>query len=436
MSCLSPVFSIYGVGGDVLKSAGSGAAGLFLFGIGTAVVWALVYAELGAAYPYAGGDYVGVGSILGPSAGFASLAAWAVTAGPAIALEAQVIATYVVDLTSTVAPTIIAYVALTAAVAIALMNVRTSAAVTGLFLGIEMLTVLILIGAGMAHPTRNLGVVLAYPTAINDAGKLTLVSAATLALGAVTAAYDTIGGNQAIGFGEELQNPHRNMGRVIVLAGLIGAVTTALPIIMVVLSAGDLLRVLRSPAPFSAFVSAAVGPTAARVLSAVVVVAVFNALIAQIMFSARLYFSIGRDAILSHGINRMLARVHPQSGAPRGATIVVALFAGGCCLLPTHILIVFLQGLVTYTLALVCLAVLVGRRRGLTGQSGYWKSPLFPLAPMVGLCLAVAFCVADIMDAGAGRPSVLILGAVIVVAVLWYHWVLKQRPGGWAPRLD
>src|ERR1700722_3967221 len=63
LSCLSPVLSIYGVGSDVLLHAGTGAAGMFLVGIGVALVWAVVYAELGSAYPYAGGDYVGVGSI-------------------------------------------------------------------------------------------------------------------------------------------------------------------------------------------------------------------------------------------------------------------------------------------------------------------------------------------------------------------------------------
>src|SRR5580698_11340641 len=85
LSCLSPVLSIYGAGSDVLLHAGTGAAGMFICGIGVAVVYAAVYAELGSAYPYAGGDYVGVGSIVGPWAGFASLTIWAVTAGPATA---------------------------------------------------------------------------------------------------------------------------------------------------------------------------------------------------------------------------------------------------------------------------------------------------------------------------------------------------------------
>ena len=79
LSCLSPVFSVYGIGGDVLQHAGTGAAALFLIGIAAAVVWAVIYAELGSAYPYAGGDYVAVGTILGPWAGFASLTIWVAT---------------------------------------------------------------------------------------------------------------------------------------------------------------------------------------------------------------------------------------------------------------------------------------------------------------------------------------------------------------------
>ena len=109
LSCLSPVFSIYGVGSDVLLHAGTGAAGMFICGIGVALVWAVVYAELGSAYPYAGGKYVGVGSILGPWAGVASLTIWAVTQGPVIAFLAKTIAIYVSDLSPAAPPMIVTF---------------------------------------------------------------------------------------------------------------------------------------------------------------------------------------------------------------------------------------------------------------------------------------------------------------------------------------
>jgi hypothetical protein len=52
---------------------------------------------------------------------------------------------------------------------------------------------------------------------------------------------------------------------------------------------------------------------------------------------------------------------------------------------------------------------------------------------MVGLCVALVFGVADLFDADDGRPSILILGSVLLLALVWY--VLKRRAGGWAPKL-
>jgi amino acid transporter len=435
MSCLSPVLSIYGVGSDVLLRAGTGAAGMFIVGIGVALVWAIVYAELGSAYPYAGGDYVGVGSILGPWAGFASLTVWAVTAGPTIAFLARTIASYVSDLAPAASPLIVTFAALAAAAAVALLAVRTSAVVTGIFLGIEMLAVGALIAVGLWHPTRSLAEVLAHPVTLGAAGTLVPVAMGAMALAGVSAAYATAGGNQAIAFGEELAEPHRHMGRVILIAGLIGAFATAVPVIVVVISAPDLASMLRSPAPFSAFVASVAGPAAGRALSAGVILAVFNALIVQIMFSARLFFSFGRDEIFNPAVNTLLARVHRASGAPRAATWFVSLIAALCCLLDTHLLVVFISGLTVYSLGLVSYAVLIGRSRQLTGQPGYWRSMLFPAAPLLGLVLAVVFGIADLVDADAGRPSLLLLGAMIAAGLLWHHLVLRRRPGGWAPKV-
>ena len=436
LSCISPVFSIFGVGADIVQHAGTGTAGLFLLGIGAAVVWAAVYAELGSAYPYAGGDYVGVGTILGSWAGFASLALWTITTGPAIAMEANIISVYVRDITSVVAPPFVTAISLAAAIAIAMLAVRKSAVMTGIFLSIEMIAVFVLIWAGLKEPARSFGSMLAHPVVMDGSGALVAASFGTLALSAVTVVFDSVGGNEAIGFGEELQNPHRNMGTAIVLSGIISALTIALPIICLLIGSKDLLSVLSSPAPFTEFLSSAIGPTAGRILSAAVALAIFNALIVQIMWSARLFFSLGRDNIFPRFINALLARVHRPSGAPRGATLVVGAFGGACCLLQTHVLIIFDQGLISFTLTLVCFAVLVGRRKGLTGRSGYWQSPLFPLAPVLGLILAACSCIAALLDREAGRPSILLMGAIVAAAVLWHHFVLRRRPGGWTPRLE
>jgi amino acid transporter len=225
------------------------------------------------------------------------------------------------------------------------------------------------------------------------------------------------------------------MGRVVIAACLIGAGATALPIIAAVLSVRDLHAVFSSPAPFAAFVTEAAGPWASRALSAAVALAIFNSTIVQLMMCARLYFSLGRDRLFPGPVNRLLAGVDERSGAPRAATLVLGAYAAGCCLLSAHVLLVFVTGLLVYGWSLVCLAVLVGRRRALTGQAGYWRAPLGPAAPLLGLAMTVVFIAADIADADAGRPSLIVLGLVVAAAVLWHQLVLKRRPGGWTPAL-
>jgi amino acid transporter len=191
---------------------------------------------------------------------------------------------------------------------------------------------------------------------------------------------------------------------------------------------------LRSPAPFAQYLSSALGAWAGPALSAGVALAIFNANIVQIMGAARLFFSLGRDGLFPKEMNRLLSHVDPKSGTPRTATLVVGAFSAACCFLTAHVLLVFLSGLLVYGWSLVCLAVLVGRLKGLTGRSGYWRSPVFPLAPILGLGMAVAFTVADLLDAEAGRPSVLLLGAVVLAALIWYVLVLRRR--GWKPQLS
>lgn len=435
MSALSPVLSIFGVGSDVLQHAGSAAAPLFLIGIGVAVVWALVYAELGSAYPYAGGDYVGVGTILGPWAAAITLAIWAATMGPQVAFQARTIATYVADVLPAAPTGVVTGVALAGAVGVALLTVRTGAVVTGLFLTIELVAVVVLTAAGLAHPAAHPQAIIAHPLVAGPGGLLIAPTVAALALAGVNTAYATVGGNQALYFGEELIEPHKRMGRVVVIACMVGAVCIAIPVIAVVLGAPDLAAVLRSPAPMAAFAAQTLGPAAGKALSACIALAIFNAVIVQIMMGARLYYSLGRDNVFSAPINRFLDRVDHRSGVPRRATLILAVFSAGCCLLSAHALLVFMNGLLVYGWSLVCLAVIIGRLRGKTGQPGYWRAPFGILAPLVGLALAAIFTVADIADPDAGRPSLLIMGAIVVAAALWSRLVLERRPGGWTPTL-
>lgn len=168
-------------------------------------------------------------------------------------------------------------------------------------------------------------------------------------------------------------------------------------------------------------------------MSGCVALAIFNALIASNMFYARIAFSMGRDGVLPGPASTWLGTIHSKTGVPRNATLAIGVASLACCSLSTHALVTFGTGLSIFALGLISCAVFAGRRKGLTGHHGHWRSPLFPIAPLMGLGLTVAFLVAALQDRDVGRPSVLLLASCIALAMLWYRFAL--RPRGWLPRL-
>ena len=66
MSALSPVLSVFIGGNAVLHIAGTGAALAFLLGGAFNVLFCLLYSEIAAAFPGAGGVYPSLTRLLGP----------------------------------------------------------------------------------------------------------------------------------------------------------------------------------------------------------------------------------------------------------------------------------------------------------------------------------------------------------------------------------
>ena len=69
-SALSPVVSFYVAGDTVLHMAGTGAGLAYIVGAVGSALLALLFAEIGAAFPGAGGIYPSIRAILGPITSF------------------------------------------------------------------------------------------------------------------------------------------------------------------------------------------------------------------------------------------------------------------------------------------------------------------------------------------------------------------------------
>ncbi len=429
MSALSPALSVFVLGGEALKMAGTGAAIAFIAGFGVAIIWAMIYAELGAAFPHAGGEYAGIARVLGPGAGFIDMIASVTAIAPAVALSAIGFATYLRFIMPELPAAPIGAATLVVIAAIAILNIRTNAIITGIFLAIEMIALLALAGSGFGEHARSLVDVLRDPV-MPQAGEMVAVSPDILALAAISGAYATVGGNQAISFGEEMATPHKSLGWVVATSCLLGAAFIAGPMVIVVLCAHDLPAILSDDAPLIAFLRETMGSTLAGVISLAVAAAIFNALLAQVLANSRLVFSLSRDGVGPASANRLLVKIHPRFQSPWTATLFLCAVAIPLCFIGERALAILTSSVVVFNLGLVSLSILIGRRRRLTGQTSF-AGPLYPLFPVMGIIMALVFVVFDYRDEDAGRMSLFVYLGILAIALTYYRFVLSRRPGGW-----
>jgi len=172
------------------------------------------------------------------------------------------------------------------------------------------------------------------------------------------------------------------------------------------------------------------GPKWTAVISAVLVIAIFNALVVGLMGFGRLYYATGRDGVWPGPVSRLLAHVDARSHAPMAATLVVCLVSAVLMLLGQRTLLIFtaMQNIPEYVL--LAIAVLVGRRTGRCGAP--FKAPLHPLVPLVTLVAAGGMIYSALMDRAAGRPALLLVAALFVGSWAYFRFRAKH-PSAWTP---
>jgi amino acid transporter len=426
-SALSPVAGVY-IGGDaVLHLAGTGAALAFLVGGIISFLLALLHAELGAAFPRAGGIYPGIGAVLGPHLAFPFLILQVSQSFAFVAFTALGLADYVRVLFPAVPLETTAVGAIALGAGIAALNVRLGAIVTGIFLSVEAAALALLTVVALLHPERAFVELLKHPV-ILDQGTLKPVPFLTLGLATVAGVWATGGANWAMFFGEEMHDAERKIGRVIAWVGLFAALSIAAPMVLLLMSAQDLPAILNAEAPVAAYLARTGGPTITMLVSAGVIAALFNNVIAACMVFGRLLYSSGRDRIWWQPLNRWLSYLQPRLRSPLIATLIVGAIAALATLLGERYLVIFLSGDVS-AYGLISVAILLGRPRGATGM--HFRAPLFPALPVFCVFFTALAVAADWMDPDAGRPSTILLSSLFALALAYYFARLRDRPPSW-----
>jgi APA family basic amino acid/polyamine antiporter len=297
------------------------AAGVWLAGGFLALVGALCFAELAAAYPQAGGEYLYLSRAYGRRVGFlfgwtqfVVIRAVASIAAPAFALAEWTGRAVGLDATGKV------LIAVGAVAGLTLLHLRGTEpgkwALNALTLA-KALGLASLVAAGLlfARPTAD-------PTP--DAATGSKMSLA-LALLLVMYAYD--GWNEAAYVAAEVRDARRNVPRALVL----GTVTVTALYLLVILAylAGLGPDAARASAdPTVALLERAFGEPAARVVAVLGAVAILGSLHGTLMTGSRLFAAVGAE----HRAFSLLGRWDGERGVPSVALAVQAAISVGVVL--------------------------------------------------------------------------------------------------------
>lgn len=428
LSVATPASSVFVIVPGMLQVAGTGALWALAIAGAVCVATALIYAELSSAWPDAGGEYVFVAETLGPLAGFVMLGVNVfnnLLFPPVAALGISTVAAAVVPGLPMVP---VAVAILLAATLLAVLDIRTNAVVTGLFLAVETTTLLAVTLDALAGGTRPLGALLRHPVAATATG-LAPASAASIGVATSIAIFALNGYGAAVYFAEEMAAAPRRIARAILLALAATLVLETAPVLAGLAGAPDLHRFLAGDDPFGRLVAARAGGGAASWVAAGVTVAIVNAIIAAILATARFFYASARDRSWGRPLDRWLATLGPRFGTPWIGTLLSGAAGIAACLAPLRLLLVLSgAGLIAIYAGIACAAI-AGRRSGATAGAPY-RMPWSPLAPIVTLAALGYVVWTNWLDTAEGRPALLLTAAQIAGAALYYRLVLHRR-GDW-----
>ena len=432
LSGITPASSVFIIAPGVIQEAGSGAFLSFFAAAIVGILMAYVYAELSSAYPLAGGEYAIVGRVLGPLPGFMLLGLSLATMTLGTAVVALGVATYLGTALPHLPTATTAAVTVAVSTLIAILNIRTSAAVTGAFLAVEILSLLALSVLGFAHVSRPISNLILHPVILDSSHALAVAPISAIGLATAVAIFAYNGYGQAVYFGEELHDAPRQIARTILWALAIAVVAEFVPVTAVLVGAPRLKDLLGSQNMIGDFITARAGTGVNMAISLAIALAIFNAAIAILLQSSRLLFSTARDQVWTPGLNRLLTSTHSRFSSPWAATVVMGVVCATACYINETFLLVVTGTTLVATYAALCVAAVAGRRSGSTGHGAY-RMPLFPLPPVAAALALVYVTYANWEDPVIGRPSLYATVALIAISAGYYLIVLRRR-GDWVLR--
>jgi basic amino acid/polyamine antiporter, APA family len=381
-----------------------------------ALIGAMVFAELGARRPVAGGGYVYLRECFGKLPAF--LYAWTlllVIATGAIAAVAVTFAGYTAALLGLEpqAAVAIAVGAILTLSAVNYLGVKPGAITQNIFTLLKLCALALLIVVGLAGNPM--------PAAPPEPATPNLALAIAAALVPVLFAF---GGWQQTNFiAEELRDPARNLPRAL-LVGVSVVVAVYLLANVVYVRTLGISGLARSDAPAADVMSALLGDTGRTIIAAGIAVSTFGFLNLVILVSPRVYRAMARDGLFFS----RLARLHPRYRTPAGAIVV----QGGWAILLTltggygELLdyVVFGDWIFFGATAATLFLYRSRARHGTETDVLRFRMPGYPITPLIFICAAVYVVLGSVLS----NPGNALKGTALMalgVPVYWY-WRKKQ----------
>lgn len=396
-----------------------------------ALIGGLVYAELGGAYPEAGGEYVYIREAFGPGAAF--LSGWtSLIAGftGAIAAGAVALAIYVERLVpglAEVAPWRVdlgplaielgprRLIAIAVIAGLGLVHARglgPGRAVQSALAALSVATIVALVVIGLASPSADAALPSQSPGATSGEG------GPILAL--VLVMFTFSGWNAAAYLAGEMRSPGRSLHRAVV-GGTVLVTVLYLGLNLLYLRTISFPGMRGSVAVMDLAAGAVFSRAGGLAVALVVSLALVSGVSAMLMAGPRIYFAMARDGALPAAFGR----VDPSSGAPSLAVAVQTVWA--CALVMTGTF----EGLLTYTGFAVVLfsaaavaALFVLRRRPGYGRHPHVPAWGHPWAPALFLVASAAMLIQAIRFA----PGPSLAGAALIVAGIPVYLWTRRRP--------
>lgn len=408
---------IFTTSGLVLREVGSVAALLLCWaaGGGYALTGALCYAELGAMFPEAGGEYAflrhGFGRATAFLAGWVSLVVGfsAPIASGALAFSCYAPQVLPVELQGLWPHRLAALGVIAVLACVHAVSLRAGSRMQNCLTATVLTVLCCFILFGLASSRGSFSHFTAAPQVFAGPGRF--------AVGLIFVLYAYGGWNAAVYLGAEISRPGRTIPRALLTGTL--AVTLLYLLFNVTCLYGLAPDLMRGQIEVGALAARALfGAGTGRVFSGLVALCLLSVVSAMMFQGPRVYYAMARDG----SFFRVLGRVSPVRRTPVPA---VLLQAGVSALLLLSASFEALLIYIGFTLSIFSALTAAGMmvlRRTRPGMARPYRTPWYPVTPLVFIGLNLWLVVFSLLQSpAAGLWGLLTIGAGAVVYTLFRH---------------